>query len=985
MSAVPTTDPDRELRRELEHQLGASARFDAVQRVLFSTDASNHQVLPLGVVQPEHEEQVHAVLETAARLGVPTTPRGAGTGLAGAAIGRGLILDTARYLDHIIAIDWEGRTACVQPGVVLDVLNHALAPEGFMVGPDPASGDRATLGGMIGTNASGAHSIRHGMMADQVLSLDLWLAGGESITLEAVAPERAMSLSPSYPHGRVVDVCLQMRRDYERAIEAHWPRTWRRASGYGINYLTGYTPSQPAAWDERLGAYAEPAVMNLPGMFCGSEGTLGIVRQAVVRIVPRPAATILVLLSYPSIHAACDDTPRIVACAPDSLELIPRTLLQRARDVPAYARRLSFVDGDPEAMLVAEFSGESEKGALAAASGLAGQGRLVTDPQQQADIWAVRKGGLGLLMSIPGDTKPIEFVEDVAVPLERLGTYAREVDRILAEHGTTAEWYAHASVGCLHMRPLLNLKSESGVRNMNRIAHAVADLALEMNGSLSGEHGDGLSRTRFNRQLFGERLYGAFGELKRAFDPSGLMNPGKIVEIETHANEWDSSLRYGPGYQSRSFPSVLSFRREGDFGRAVETCNGAGVCLKAEGVMCPSYQATRHEGASTRGRANALRAALAGAPLALSPEEVLAVLDLCLSCKGCKAECPSAVDMAKLKAAYLSAYQDDHGVPLRSRILGGIRPLSQAASHAPALVNAIGRSKWARALAARGLGIASTRTLPQYAAWQFSDWFQSRTSGTRSGSRPVVFFVDTYTEFMAPEVGVAAVEVLEAAGFRVELAEGQGCCGRPHISKGMLTEARREAAVNLEALAPWAGEGVPIVGLEPSCLLTLRDEVPDFFPGDPRARQIAHQAVLIEELLTRPDAAGVAPVELLRWATPKWEAFVHNHCHARSLVGPSPMRTMLEHAALVVVESPAGCCGMAGSFGYEMEHAELSMAIGEQRLLPAVRSAEARGAQVLAAGMSCRSQIEDGCGARARHPIEFVREALAEGTESAPP
>ena len=969
----------RQLRAELEQALArrveGEVRFDDVARVLYSTDASNHQVEPLGVVLPRHEAALQATIEVAGEFGVPLIARGAGTGLAGAALGAGLIVDTSRYLGRVLGIDLEARTVTVEPGAVLETVNQALAVHGFMIGPDPASGDRATLGGMIGTNASGAHSIEHGMTADHLLAVDVYLSDGEPLRLEGLAvPEAERLARISNAQGRIVQACLAVRRDHAAAIEARWPRTWRRASGYGINYLTGFSASAPPSWDDGCRPYMRDDWLDIPGMFAGSEGTLAVVRRATLHIVQRQPASVLLVLSFGSVVEACDAAPEVLHFRPASVELLPASLLRRARTVPGFARRLSFVEGDPEALLVAEFSGATQAEARAAARRLPLPGRMLVDAGQQADLWAVRKAGLGLLMSEPGDRKPVEFIEDVAVPVDRLGEYTRRVDEILRRSGTSGEWYAHASAGCLHMRPVLNLKSPDGVRAMLAIADAVAGLAVELGGSVSGEHGDGRSRTRFNDLQFGPELMRAFRDVKHAFDPTDLLNPGKVLPAGTP--EARDALRYGAEYQTLPVDTVMAFRREGGFAAAVELCNGAGVCLKSQGVMCPSYQATRDEAASTRGRANVLRAALAGRilPAGLTSREVHAVLDLCLECKACKSECPSAVDMARLKSEFLNSWHAVNGLPLRSRLFGSIAGLSRIGSSIAPVVNSVATLGLTRWVGEATLGIARQRTFPRLTRRRFSRWFAGREPA--GGEREVVLFLDTYTETMVPQIGVAAVRVLEASGCTVRLAEGQGCCGRPMISKGMLAHARRAAGRNLDALGPYADMGNPIIGLEPSCLLTFRDEYLEFFPSDPRAAALARQALLIEEFMTQPDGDGVLPIARLALGKGAPNVSLHGHCYVKSLVGSGPMLDMLRGAGARVEEIDAGCCGMAGSFGYEREHYELSQRVGEQALLPAVRHAAASGQEVVAAGMSCRSQIRDGAGIQARHPIEVLAACL---------
>lgn len=963
-----------ELRAQLTRRLPCEVRFDDMTRILYSTDASNHQVEPLGVAFPEQEDHLEAILEAAIEMQVPVLPRGAGTSLAGQAVGDALVVDCSRHLRTIHRIDPDVRTAEVGPGVTCSALNAAVRPYGLMFGPDPASGDRATIGGMIGNNASGSHSICYGMTADHLLEADILLGDGTRLRLgqptQVEALERARS---SGTEGRFFTSLLEIRRKYSNVVELRWPRTWRRASGYSLNYLTGFSPRRPEGWYAPSAPYPPEVGLNLTALLCGSEGTLALVRRAKVRLVPAPPAVVLAILSFPDVESACDAAPALLAQSPSAVELIPRTLLERARQVPGYARKLTFLEGDPGALLIVEIAGDSLAEATARAAQLAREGRIMTSAAAQADLWDVRKAGLGLLMSMPGDIKPVPFIEDVAVPVEHLGEYVREVNRVLRSHGTSGEWYAHASAGCLHLRPLINLKSARDRQAMTAIAGEVLELVVGMQGVMSGEHGDGLSRTAYNARLFGPEIAGAFAELKRAFDPLGLLNPGKVVPAENATASAASDLRLPSAV---SLPTHFAYTREGDFAHAVDACNGQGECLKMSGVMCPSFQATRDEADSTRGRANALRAVLSGGlPAdALAGKDLHSVLDLCLECKACKSECPSAVDMARLKAEYLAYYQAHHGVPLRSRLFGEIARVARLAQPWAPLVNRMESSKTARRLLQAALGISRERSLPRFARESFTRWFARRES--RVGGREVALFVDTYTETICPEIGRAAVSVLEACGCRVTLARGQVCCGRPMISKGMLDRARQQADINLRALQPLAARGIPILGLEPSCILTLRDEYLELFPRDPRALALASSAVLIEEYLTTPGAHGRRPIDDLPPVGRNETVLVHGHCYTKSLVGTAPMLAMLESVAKHVHEVESGCCGMAGSFGYEAEHAELSNAIGEMRLFPAVRSGAREGLAICAAGVSCRTQIWDGAGIRAVHPIEIIARSL---------
>jgi FAD/FMN-containing dehydrogenase/Fe-S oxidoreductase len=969
-------DALKELEHLLKNQIAGEARFDPYTRVMYSTDGSLHQVMPAGVVFPRAVDDLCAIVEAAGQVGVPVLPRGAGTSLAGQTVGAALIVDCARHLAGIHRLDPEAREAVVEPGVVCSHLNRAAMRHGLMFGPDPASADRATFGGMIGNNSTGAHSIRYGMAGDHVLELDVALSDGTAARFgpldEGAARAKAQAAGLE---GGIYRAALNIRENCAEDIRAGWPRTWRRASGYSLNYLIGYSPSAPPAWFAPDLPYPPYAGFNLAPVLAGSEGTLALIRRARVRLAPRPQATVLVVIAYASAAEACDDVPGLLEHAPAAVELLPGEMLRRTRNVPAYARRMTFATGEEPALLVVEFSGETPAEAEAAAQGLAARGRLLTSPAAQDDLWAVRRGGLGLIMNVPGEAKPIEFVEDVAVPVERLGEYVREVDRIVAAHGTGGLWYAHASAGCLHFRPMLNLRTAQGRADLRGIAEAVAELTVQMRGAMSGEHGDGLSRSEFVERLFGPRLTAAFGELKRAFDPHDRLNPGKVLPAPGTAVDRD--LRGAPDDRLLPVETVFAFRREGSLARAVDDCVGAAACRQVDGVMCPSYQATREEQDSTRGRANALRAALAGQlpPGALTSQRMHAVLDLCLECKGCRAECPTGVDMARIKAEYLHLYQAEHGTPLRSRVFAEIAAVSRWVRPVAGLANAASRWRPARRLIAWALGLAPERPLPHFAAQTFRGWWGQRASAPPA-EREVVLFVDTHTDANEPEIGRAAVRVLEAAGCRVTVARQQGCCGRPMISKGLLPRAKALAERNLAVLAPYAERGVPIVGLEPSCLLTLRDEYLEFFPSDPRAAAVAGAARLIEEFLTEPGADGRAPVAALRFRATDERWRLHGHCHAKSLVGTAPTLKLLRATGAQVDEIPSGCCGMAGSFGYEAEHYALSMQIGELKLLPAARAAQAGGEGVTAHGTSCRAQLMDGAGVRALHPVEVVARLL---------
>ncbi len=955
---------------ELAQQLEGEVRFDEVSRLLYSTDASNYQIEPVGVVFPKHADDVVAAHSVAARHGVPLLPRGAGTSLAGQTVGHALVMDLSRHLNQVMRVDAAARTVTVQPGVVMAHLNAQLAPLGLMFGPVPASGDRATVGGSLGNNATGMHSILYGMFGDHVRAVDVVLADGTRLTLGEGAPAHPI-------RARLEERIGEILRENAAEIAARFPKTWRNAAGYALNTL-------------------DPDHLNLARLFAGAEGTLGTVVSVELNLVPLPAMTRMALLHFDNLRAALESVPAILETGPSAVELLDRMLLDMTRTHPEYARLLTFVDGNPAAILMVEFYGDTETelaakverlGERLARAGYRGNTTLAVTAQQMGNVTKVRKAGLGLLMSMRGELKPVPFIEDAAVPVERLPEYVAGVQQVVAAQGTTMAIYAHASAGCLHIRPLLNLKTVAGLRQYRAIAEAATDLVIRFEGTTSGEHGEGLSRGEFSRRLFGPQLTEAFRQVKRAFDPAGLMNPGKVVDVGPMDDP--RTLRYGPDYAVPHAPARprLDWSVDGGYPGAVEMCNGAGVCRKeGTGVMCPSYMATRDEAASTRGRANALRLAMMGAlgSPQIANERAREVLDLCLSCKACKSECPSRVDMARLKAEFTAAYYDTHRVPLRAWMFGHIHRLNQLGSLVPWASNLALRSPVARWLFGR-IGVAPQRQMPLFARERFSVWYRkhyARPARERGTAQAPILISDTYTEYNYPHLGRAALKVASAAGFAVEVwgPRELDCCGRPLISKGLLDDARFLAIRNVRRMAPVARSGERFMLIEPSCAAAFRDEYRDLVPAEMRAdaQCVAEAVITVEEWLAEVVGSEVA-LQMAFDATPS-EVLLHGHCYQRALWGTGAAHRLLQMIPNCTVTEPDdGCCGLAGSFGYEAEHYELSMKIGEQRLFPAVRAAQ--DAVILASGVSCREQIAQGTGRHALHPVEFVAERVREREE----
>lgn len=974
------TELIEELSHQLSKQLSGEIRLDAATRKLYSTDASIYQIEPLGVVFPRDEDDLVATVSLAADFGVPILPRGSGTSLAGQTVGAALVIDCSRYLNKILDINAEEGSASVQPGVVLARFNRSAARLGLKYGPDPASEDRASFGGMLGNNSTGAHSILYGMSSDNVLSLDVVLADGSQASLQTVdEAEAARRAQNDTFEGRLYKEALDIRRKYAGAIKANWPRSWRRASGYSLNYLLPWSPSEPPMWAQHSEAAYPPVgknQINLAPLLVGSEGTLAVFRRAKVRVVPRPKHTVLGVLSYASIAEACDATPALLDLNPSAVELIPQVMIRLARAVPAYANQLSFVKGDPEAILIVEFSGSNQRELAAKLKFLGPKAVLARKAEQQKDIWDVRKVALGLLMSRAGDSKPLPFIEDVAVPVEQLGDFVRGLEKIFAQHGTHGDFYAHASAGCLHVRPMINLKTLSGVQQMRTITAEVVKLANRFGGAMSGEHGDGLARSEWLEATFGPDLMQAFRALKTAADPQGILNPGKILD----APPMDTNLRYGPGYVNRSWEPVFDFSVQGSLAGAIEMCNGAGVCLKHDGLMCPSFQATRDEMHSTRGRANLLRNLISGDQIGLAAAQETAFdsLDLCLECKGCKSECPSGVDVAKLKYEFLHDYYQSHRRPLRDMLFARLDIFGRLAQPVAPIANALIGNPLSKSLAEVLLGISAKRGLPKLKRKK-----NSQRTAADSGHINALFLGDAFSKYFYPEIQEEALKVLAAAGVAVKVLSTLGA-GRPLISKGFLPQARRHAQALLDEIRRVDPEGLlPVIGVEPSEIYTVRDEYLDFFPRDDRVQKLAERAYMLEEFLLRPGVEGQIPIEKLTLPTEQTgrerRALLHGHCYQKSQppaadgypVGQEASAEILRQLGWQVEVIDSGCCGMAGAFGYESEHYELSMQIAELALLPALREANVDEV-IVAPGMSCRTQIASGSDREAQHPISLI-------------
>ncbi|NLF64195.1 MAG: FAD-binding protein [Chloroflexi bacterium] len=978
MSPVTLTQPDAavvDFLQTLSGRVSGDLRRDDITRLLYSTDASIYQVVPHAVLIPRTEEDVHAAVELAAGRQMPLLPRTSGSSLAGQAVNEALVIDFTRHLNQVLELNAEERWIWVQPGIVLDELNAYLRPSGLKFGPDPASSDRAAMGGIVSNNSTGSHSILYGMTADHVLEMQVILSDGSRVHLRPLAPdELARQQQRSGLEGEIYRRLHALVSDpaNQEIIRQGTPRHWRRCGGYNLDrFIEGGVNFQ---WprDPRF---------NLARLVSGAEGGLAVITAIKLNLVPLPRRTALAVLHFDSLYDALSSVPTILEAGPSAVELLDNLGLTLCRDVPAYGRLLqTFIAGTPNCVLITEFEAETEAELRDKVTRLERHLQQeqvpvtasvpAVTPQQQANVWTVRKVGLGLMMSIKGDYKPIPFIEDAAVPVEHLAEYVTRVEQFCNDLGTNVAYYAHASAGCIHIRPLINSKLATEVAKLPQIMQFSVELLGRYGGSLSSEHGDGRARSWMNEAFFGKPLYDLYCQVKDIFDPHNILNPGTVVR----GQPMTENLRYGEAYRVVPLYEHLDFSTDMGFHRAVEMCNGAGICRKrTAGTMCPSFMVTREEEHSTRGRANILRAAISGQMpgLNLTSRQVYDALDLCLSCKACRAECPSSVDMAKIKTEFLAHYYEEHGTPLRARLFGDIARFSRLASGPLApLANGMMKQKVVRRL----MGVSEQRSLPPFAREPFTTWYRRRQSGRNSphALRRVVLFNDTFNTYNDPHIAIAATEFLQTAGFDVVLP-GHRCCGRPQISKGLVSEARAAARDTVEKLAPFAAEGIPIVGLEPSCLLTLRDEYFSLLPNDPRVRQIAGLALTFEEFVSGLADRG----ELhLRFSEEPRHLLLHGHCHQKALVGTGPSHQVLSLPPNYrVSEVDSGCCGMAGSFGYEAEHAEISLQIGERSLFPAVRASEA-GTIIVAAGTSCRHQIAHGTGRQALHPAEVLRAAL---------
>ncbi len=939
------------LENSLKDRTQAEVYFDAIHKQAYSVDASIYEIEPMGVVIPKTKEDIQEIIRIANEFKVSLIPRGAATGITGSCLGNGLIVDISKYLNQILEINYEEEYVVCQPGVVQDDLNRALSAKGYRLGPDTSTGNRATIGGMLANNAAGAHSLLYGKMIDHVLEVEMALADGECVRFMEVDEKSWQSkANQENPEGRIYREILRIKEIYEKPIRQHIPNIPRKASGYNLEEL-----------------YKFPH-LNVSKLIVGSEGSLGIVTEMKVRISKNPGLVGLCVLHFNSIEDGMRRIPELLKFQPIALEMIDRKIIEMGRISPSMRGKLGWLKGDPEMVFVAEFSAGSREELDHKLSQFAntkvGYAQVcLTDNGEMASVWEVRKAGLGLLLSKRTYSRAIAFIEDVSIAPDKLADFMREFLRYLESKGKTAGIYGHVGSGCMHVRPYIDLRKEHDVELMVHIMENVSTMVLKQGGAMSGEHGDGRIRTWLNKKMFGKDVYQAFIDLKTAFDPRYVFNPGVIVDGPNVIDH----LRLSPKTEIQHFNTFMNFTREGGFSLSADLCNGNGACRKKEGVMCPSFQATGNEYDTTRARAQALRSIINGRVPRdeLAGEGLHDVLDLCLQCKGCKTECPSQVDMAKMKAEVLYHYHRKHGTPLRSLFFGYVGRLNALASPFTSLFNRLIKTKWTRNLLSR-LGITPHRELPTLAEERFSKWFKHLEQ--KSLAKKVVLFNDTYNEFNYPEIGKSAVSVLNAMGYEVIVPEWS-CCGRPMISKGLLPQARKAALRLIDRFYGYAEKEIPIVGLEPSCILTLRDELVDLVGEYEKATAIAKMSVTFDEFV----AAHLKELSVKETVA---QVKVHGHCHQKAIVGMKPTLDVLRAIpGFSVEEINSGCCGLAGSFGYEKEHYEISMRIGELKLLPFIRNCT-EDAIIVADGVSCRSQIAHGAGRHGLHLAEVLAKVV---------
>ncbi len=939
----------------LKETIQGDVLADSVSLGMYATDASLYQMTPIAVVLPKHDTDVVAAVSIAAEYSISILPRGGGTSLAGQTVGESMVLDFSKYMTNILSFDKDNRRITVQPGIARDDLNLYLKPHGLIYAPDPATSSRANVGGMIGNNSSGTKSILYGKTIDHLLGLKVLLSSGEIIDLQETTEEEYHQ--KTIGDSREATIYKQFRSlifDHAEDIKTIFPKTMRRVGGYPLDEFV-YTNH----W-------------NLSKIFCGSEGTLGLTLEATLNLEALPKAKAMCVVHFDKRLDAIKAVPTMVKYNPSCVEILDDTVINLSRTNLTTKRHAQWINGDPISVQLVEFYGDTKEEIVQRAEqmvqDLKSQGfgyahPIFTDPQDMEDVWVIRKKGLGLMLGREGDKKAIAFIEDAAIPIDVLPDYIEEVQAVCDKYETEAAVYAHASVGVIHVRPFLNMRAQEDVDRFKGIAQETFELVKKYKGSWSGEHGDGLVRSPFNEDFFGPRLYQAFKDVKALFDPKGLMNPGKIVD----APPIDHNLRYGATYIDKQLDTVFHYRDSRSFQEAVHMCSGVGECRKKSGgTMCPSFKATDDEEHSTRGRANALRLAMSGQLEGdLTNDRLIETLDLCLSCKACKSECPSNVDMAKLKSEVWQQKFDKGKVSLRDKLINQSAAQSKtiAGPMAP-FVNAIQHSAPFRLLLDKTVGIDKSRKLPSFARQSLANWY-SKTY-TSSNQKEVVLFADTYINYHETHIGKAAIALLDSCGYKVILAD-VGCCQRPRISNGWLRNAKQDGTTVAQKLLPFIKKQTPILICEPSCASAFHIDLPDLIDDIDLAEALKKGVHMIDVFLHDQKEAAKLQGDFIPIQD---DIKVHGHCHQKAVYGLKAIDELYGDHKHELLDT--GCCGMAGSFGYEKEHLEISKKVGEDRLFPAIRQMS-DDQTIVACGVSCRHQIEHFFERKALHWVETVR------------
>jgi len=942
--------------RELKSNTKAEIHFDEIHKRIYSVDASIFEIEPFGVALPKTKDDLVKILKIAKKYNIAVIPRGAATGITGGCLGKALIIDLSKYLTRIIEINIAEEYAIVEPGVVQDQLNVALSPFGYRLGPDTSTGNRATIGGMMSNNSAGARSLYYGKMVDHVQEVEIADSSGSLFKFKSITTlELNNKLLEENKEAKIYREINRILTDYKSEIEEHFPKIPRRVSGYNLDLIKS------------------DHTFDMCKLITGSEGTLGIATEIKVRIAKSFKNLGMCLIHFDDMIEGMKQIPFLLSFQPLAIEMIDDIILSTGLTHPDMKGKLDFLIGKPKMIFMVEFQGEAEGDVKEKLDNFENELLLknigyahvsLIEKNKMDAVWSLRKSGLGLLLSKKSYSRAIAFIEDLSILPRNLHSFMDKFLIYMKKIGKTAGIYGHVGSGCMHIRPYIDLRDPEELATMQKVMLDVADMVLEHGGALSGEHGDGIIRTWLTEKMFGKKLTSAFIEIKHVFDPENLMNPGKIVNGQPLLK----NLRLDPQTTFAKIDTFLDFSKEGGFDLAVDLCNGNGMCRKKEGVMCPSFQASEDEYDTTRARAQALRAIVNGhvPKESLASEEILDVLDLCIECKGCKTECPSGVDMAKMKAEVLYQYQERQGYFFRNHLFGQIGLINQVSSYFPSIFNAF-RKSWIVKQLLGFVGISKTRDLPEIALQCFSSWFKnySQIISTKE-TKKVVLFNDTYNEFNEPIIGIKAVKVLNHLGYEV-IVPPWSCCGRPMISKGLLKQARSKALKLQEILLPYAKLKYPIIGLEPSCILTIKDDFEALTRNN--LSEIVKSATTFDEFIHQHFQKN----DFIVLDKIKQKIEVHGHCHQKSLVGMKPTVERLKKLNLDVNIIDSGCCGMAGSFGYEKEHADFSMKIGNLKLFPAIRKADEK-SLILANGVSCRTQIKDGTGRTAKHMAEILFE-----------